>query len=117
MSLPNRCFPALGYDASAKETFLGCIAYNTLCLRKTDREFEALPNRQGAFSTIPNVSATETACLFSNKSCNAVKGAATFKTCLCTLSNSLSRISTDFFKKTFQRVRSHPTRVLVNGVK
>jgi hypothetical protein len=31
------------------------------------------------------MSGTETSCLFSNKSCKAVKGAATLRTCLCTL--------------------------------
>jgi hypothetical protein len=39
MSLPNNFFPALGYEASAKETFFGFIAYKTLYLGKTDKEF------------------------------------------------------------------------------
>ena len=60
MSLPNSFFSALGYEASARETFFGFIAYKTLYLRRTDNEFEALPNKQSAFSTIPNVSVTET---------------------------------------------------------
>ena len=40
-------------EASARETFFGFIAYKTLYLRRTDNEFEALPNKQSAFSTIP----------------------------------------------------------------
>ena len=36
ISLPNNCFPAFGNGASAREIFVGFIAYRILDLRKTE---------------------------------------------------------------------------------
>ena len=39
MSSPNKCFPAFGNGASAKEFFEGFIAYRIFDLRNTEIEF------------------------------------------------------------------------------